>query len=78
MRHHMDDPDPHQRRQPDRRAAIVGKGQKCAAVGDKAAMQGDAVHRRRHGVLADTVVQINSRERIVTHRLLCLRRVRSE
>ena len=58
MRHHMDDADAHQRRQPDRGTAVVGKGEKRAAIGDKAAMQRDAVHRRRHGVLADAVMDI--------------------
>ena len=48
VRHHMDDADAHQRRQPDRRAAVIGEGQEGAAIGNEAAMQRDAVHRRRH------------------------------
>ena len=58
MRHDIDDTGPHERRQPDRRAGVIGKGQKGPAIRDQAAMHGDAVHRRRHAVLAHTVTDI--------------------
>ena len=56
VRHHVDDALAHQRREPDRRPAIVGEHQEGAAVGDDAAVQRHAVHRRGHAVLADAVV----------------------
>ena len=59
--HHIDDADPHERRQPDRRAGIIGKGQKGPAIGDQPAMHGDAVHRRRHPVLAHPVTDDSGR-----------------
>ena len=39
MGHDIDDAQPHQRREPDRRAAIIGEHQEGAAIGDDAAMQ---------------------------------------
>ena len=39
-------------------AAVVGEDQEGAAVGDDAAVQRHAVHRRRHAVLADAVVDV--------------------
>ena len=72
VRHHMDDPDPHQRGEPDRRAAVVGENQKRAAIGNEAAMQGDAVHRRGHRMLADAVMDIVALEDIGPHRPLAL------
>ena len=47
----------HDRRQPDRRAHVVGEDEERAAVHAGAAVQGDAVHHRAHGVLADAEVQ---------------------
>ena len=38
----------HQSRQPDRRAAIIGKDKEGATIRNGPAMQGNAVHRRRH------------------------------
>ena len=68
----MDDADPHQRRQPDRRAAVIGKAEKRAAIRDEAAMQRDPVHRSRHGMLADAVMDVAAIEGIGPHRLLRL------
>ena len=48
----------HQRGHADSVAAVVAKGQKGAAVGDKAAMQRDAVHDGGHAKLAHTVVNM--------------------
>ena len=56
--HHIDDRHPHQRRQTDRRAAVIGEGQEGAAIGAEPAMQRDAVHRRRHAMLADAVMDV--------------------
>ena len=56
--HHVDDALLHQRREPDRRPRIVGKGEEGAAIGEHAAMQRDAVHRRRHRVLAHAVAHV--------------------
>jgi hypothetical protein len=54
----VDHPDAHQGGQPDRRAAVVGEDQEGAAVGDHPAVQGQAVHRRRHAELAHAIVHI--------------------
>ncbi len=48
VRHHIDDAQLHQRRQPDRRPGVIGEGQEGPAIGNEPAMRGDAVHRRRH------------------------------
>ena len=48
----------HQRREADRRAAVVGEDQEGAAVGDHPAVQRHAVHRRGHAVLAHAVVDV--------------------
>ena len=72
VRHDVDDAYTHQRGQPDRGTAVVGKAEERAAIGDETAMQRDAVHRRRHGVLADTIVNVAAAERIGTHRLVRL------
>ena len=60
--HDENRPHTHQRRQPDRRAAIIRKHHEGAAIGDQPAMQRHAVHRRRHAVLADAVMDIASGE----------------
>ena len=62
MRHHEDDADAHQRGEADRRAAIIGEHQEGAAIGNDAAMQRHAVHRRRHAMLADAVMDIAAGE----------------
>ena len=62
VRHHVDNADAHQRRQPDRGAAIVGKAEECPAVGDESTVQGDAVHRSRHGMLAHAVMDVAALE----------------
>ena len=69
VRHHVDHALAHQRGEPDRRAAVVGEHQERAGVGDDAAMQRHAVHRRRHAVLADAVMDegagiVGSRHRL--------------
>ena len=56
--HHVDHADAHQRGQTDRRAAVVGEDQEGAAVGDDAAVQRHAVHRRGHAVLAHAVMDV--------------------
>ena len=53
-----DHPLPHQRRQPQRRPAIVGEHQEGAAIGDDAAMHRHAVHGGDHGVLAHAVADV--------------------
>ena len=58
------DREPHQRRQPDRRAHVVGEGQERGAEDAGAAVDGDAVEDRAHGVLADAEVEHPSRERV--------------
>ena len=68
MRHHMDDADTHQRRQPDRRPAVVREGKKRAAIWDEAAVQRYSVHGGRHGVLPNAIVNITAVERGRTHR----------
>jgi hypothetical protein len=54
----VDDAQLHQRRHADGVAAVVAEGQEGAAVGDVAAVHGDAVHHRRHAELADAVVDV--------------------
>ena len=58
VRHDVDHALTHQRREPDRRAAIVGEDEEGAAIGHDAAMQGEAVHRRGHAVLAHAVMDV--------------------
>src|SRR5271168_2072121 len=48
----------HQRRQPNRRARVVGEAEKARAVWDEAAVQRDAVEDRAHAVLADSKMRI--------------------
>ena len=62
MGHDVDHALAHQRRQPDRRPAIIGEHEERAAVRNDAAMQRQAVHRRGHAVLADAVMDIGARE----------------
>ena len=59
----------HQRRQPERRAAIVGEHQEGAAVGDDAAMHRHAVHGCDHGVLAHAVADVAAAIVAGSHRL---------
>ena len=58
----------HQRGEPDRRARIVGEGEERAAIGNEAAVQRDAVHRRRHGVLAHAVMDVAAGEIVAARR----------
>ena len=60
MRHHVDDALLHQRREADRGAAVVGEDQEGAAIGNDAAMQRHAVHRRRHAMFADAVIDVTA------------------
>src|SRR5271154_1681563 len=46
------------RRQPNRRARVVGEAEKARAVWDEAAVQRDAVEDRAHAVLADSKMRI--------------------
>ena len=59
----------HQRREADRRPAVVGEDQERAAVGDHAAVQGHAVHGRGHGVLAHSEMDVAAARRLRGHRL---------
>ena len=45
-------------READRRAGIIGEDQEGAAIGDHAAVQRHAVHRRGHAELADAVIDV--------------------
>ena len=58
MGHDIGDGQPHQGRQPHRGAGIIGKHHEGAAIGAHAAMQRHAVHRRRHSMLADAIVDM--------------------
>ena len=58
MRHHIDHALLHQRGKADRRAAIIGEHHEGAAIGNDAAMQRHAVHRRAHAVFADAPAHI--------------------
>ena len=58
MGHDVDHPLLHQRGQADGRAGVVGKDQERACVGNDPAVQRHAVHRRRHAVLANAVVDV--------------------
>ncbi len=68
----MDDAQPHQGRKTDRRPAVVGEGEKGAAIGDESAMQREAIHRGGHAVLADAVVDVVAGERATRDRSLRL------
>ena len=54
----VDDMQAHQRRQPDRRAHVVGEDQEGRAEGNGAAVGGHAVDDRAHRVLAHAEVKI--------------------
>ncbi len=58
MGHDEDHALAHQRGKPDRRAAIVGEDEEAAAIGDEPAVQSDAVHRRRHAMLAHAIMDV--------------------
>jgi hypothetical protein len=58
MGHHVLHRHAHQRREPHRGARVVGEAHEGAAIGPHAAMQRHAVHRRRHAVLADAVIDV--------------------
>ena len=62
VRQHVDDADAHQGCKADRRTAIVREDQEAAGIGDEAAVQRHAVHRRRHAVLAHAVVDVAAGE----------------
>ncbi len=53
MRHNVDHADTHERRKPQRGAAVIGEYEEGAGEGNDAAMQRHAVHRSRHAVFAD-------------------------
>ena len=73
MGHHEHARHAHQRRQPDRRAAIIGEGQEGAAIGPEQTRQRDAVHRRRHAVFAHAVMDVAATEIARLDRGLALR-----
>ncbi len=58
--HHINDADLLQRREPDRRPAIISEDQEGAAIGNHAAVQRHPVHRRGHAEFANAVIDITS------------------
>ena len=72
MRHHMNDTYPHQSRHPDCGPAVICKGQKCSAIGNETAVEGDAIHRGSHCVLTNAVVNITAIQQATSYRLLRL------
>jgi hypothetical protein len=60
VRHHVDNALVHQRAKADGRAGIVREDEEGARVGNDAAVQRHAVHRRRHRMLADAPVHITA------------------
>ena len=62
VRHHVDDRDAGERRDAHGGAGIVGEDQEGGAGRHAAAMQRDAVHGRRHAVLADAVMDVAAAE----------------
>ena len=59
---HVHDADLHQRREPERRPAIVGEGQERRARRNEAAVHRHAVAGRRHAVFADAPVDVAAGE----------------
>src|SRR6266436_5902422 len=72
MRHHMDDAYTHQSRYPDCGPAVICKSQKCSAIGNEPAVEGDAVHRGSHCVLANAIVNVTAIQQAASYRLLRL------
>ena len=62
VRPYVDHARPAQRREPDGGAHVVGERQEGGAEGHNPAVQRHPRHRRRHGVLAQTVMDVASRE----------------
>ena len=60
MRHHIDGALAHQRRQPDGWPAVIGKDKEGAAIGNRPAMQRDAVHRGRHAMFTHAIMNIGA------------------
>ena len=58
VRHHIDNAGPNEGGQPDRGPGVIGKCEERPAIRDQPAMHGDAIHRRRHPVLAHPVSDI--------------------
>ena len=58
VREHIDDPLPHQRAQPQRRAQIVGKNQESRGVGNGPAVRRNAVADGAHGVFPHAEMQV--------------------
>ncbi len=58
MGHHIDHVNPHQSGKSHRGARVIGKGKECPAIGAHAPMQRHTVHRCRHAMLADAVMDI--------------------
>ena len=58
MRHDINNARILQRRQPDRRAAIIRENKECSTIRDDTAMQRHAIHCRRHAKLANAVIHI--------------------
>ncbi len=68
----VDHPLLHQRRHAHRVARVFHEHQEGGAVGDQAAVQGDAVHDRGHAELAHAVVHVVARGVLGDHRLAAL------
>ena len=68
MSHHVDDADPHQRREPDRRATVIREGEERTAIWDKTAVQRYSIHGGCHGVFPNAIVNISAVKRGRVHR----------
>ena len=56
--HHINRRHPHQRGQAHRATGVIGETHESAAIGAHTAMQHHTVHRRRHTVFADAVIDV--------------------
>ncbi len=78
VRHHVDDAHAHQCGKPDGRTALVGEGEKRAAVGNHAAVERKAVHRGRHAELADAIMDVGAGKVARADRLLLMQQLVEE
>ena len=72
MGHDVDHPGLLKRREADRGPGVIGEDQEGAAIGDHAAVQRHAVHRRGHPELANPVIEIAAGIILFRQRLLIL------
>ena len=73
MGHDIDDALLHEGREAHRAAGIVCENHEGAAIGHKALVQGDPVHRSGHAMLADAVMDVTPLELAGTDRFHALR-----